>query len=180
MVSPTHKVSNDGGFFRGWRFSDLFHWGRQPEPEADKSKVAEELRQSYPDDAAEIMGFMTNVLRRREVIVERLKKHPELNDHGFFMVLCLMYMETYRGVGYTAGKLIQIIELFATAEISPGTAARKLQKANEIELFVTDKDARDNRRQRYYLNPEMIKIFSEMFGGMIDDVRGESSIATRD
>lgn len=180
MNNPTKKGRSDGGFFRGWRFSDLFHWGRQPEPEPDKSKVAEELRKSYPDDAAEIIGFMTNVLRRREVIVERLKTHPELNDHGFFMVLCLMYMETYRGVGYTAGKLIQIIELFATAEISPGTAARKLQKANEIELFVTDKDAKDNRRQRYYLHPEMIVTFSEMFGGMIDDVRSPSSSATNE
>jgi hypothetical protein len=159
------------GILEGWRFKDLFQWSRRPDEGSGVSDLASKLRSHYPSDAEDIIKFMTSVLERREAIVERLKKHPELNDHGFFMVLCLMYIATYRGIGYSSGRLVHFIELFATSNISIGTAARKLQKANDVELFVTDRDALDSRKQRYFLHEDMIRIFSDTFGGMIDDVR---------
>lgn len=158
----------DRGFFKNWRFASWFSWRQSEEP--GRTRLSDELKGYYPDNAVTIIKFMTNVLRRRQDIVEKLKKHPELNDHGFFMVICLMYMDTYKGIGYTSSRLVNIIELFSTSEISTGTAARRLQKANDVAVFVAETDAKDSRKQRYYLSPEMIRLCSEAFGGMIEDV----------
>lgn len=154
-----------------WRFSRFFGWRSSPaKEEANLTELSAELQKLYPANAPDIMEFLTNVLRRRQPIVERLSKFPELNEHGFFMVICKMYMDTYQGVGYTNNAITRLIETFATADISHGTAARKLQKANEVEVFVTDRDKNDSRKQRYYLHPEMIRMCTEAFGGMIEDV----------
>lgn len=171
MNGPEKTNSAENSSRRTWRFADFFRFGRQPDEQLKPSPLVDDLKSNYPDNAKEIISFMTNVIRRRESIVERLKKYPELNDHGFFMVMCLMYLDTYKGIGHTSSRLTHLIEIFSTSEISIGTAARKLQKANEVSVFISDRDAIDSRKQRYYLHPEMITIFSETFGGMIDDVK---------
>lgn len=141
----------------------------------EKSKLANDLRSSYPSNAPEIIGFLAKVLRRRQKIVERLVKYPELNDHGFFMVICKLYRDTYLGIGHSNHRVSQIIEIFSTSEISRATAARILQKANEVHVFISENDPQDKRRQLYYLHPEMIEICSEAFGGMISDVTAGSA-----
>ena len=157
-----------------WRFGSLFRQSVRPGDGATHTPLQKELRSLYPHNADEITTFLTNVLKRRQSIVERLSKHPELNDHGFFMVICKMYIDSYHGIGHTNSRITHLIELFASSEISRGTAARKLRKANELNVFVTESDSQDSRKQRYYLHPEMIELCSEAFGGMIEDIRSET------
>jgi hypothetical protein len=164
-----------------WRFAKFFSWWRSPvEDETNLTRLSTELQKLYPENAPQIMEFLANILRRRQPIVERLRKHPELNDHGFFMVICKLYMDTYHGVGYTNSAITRLIETFATADISHGTAARKLQKAYEVGVFEKDSDKDDSRKQRYYLHPDMIRMCTEAFGGMIDDVLASSAASQKD
>lgn len=158
---------------RRWRFFDFFRRPSEAEKrEVASSKLQAKLKHTYPENTGEILDFLAKTLRRRQRIVERLSMHPELNSHGFFMVICKVYRDTYHGMGLTNERLAQLIQVFSTPEISRTTAARILQKANEAEVFVSESDAKDKRRQRYYLHPDMISICSDVFGGMLSDARG--------
>lgn len=154
----------------GWgRFAGFFRKRITEEEQETAARLdrPDELSQPYPDDADEIIEFLVCALRRRQAIVEKLSKYPELNDHGFFMVICKLYRDTYHGIGLTNNRITALIEAFSTARITRATAARKLQKANEVGLFVS---RRDGKFTRYFLHPEMIKICTEAFGGMMKDV----------
>jgi hypothetical protein len=153
-----------------WKsFADLFtRRFRAKSEDVEASNLAPTLKLKYPKTANQIIEFISVVLREREAIVDRLQKYPDLNDHGFFMVICLMYIHTYKGIGYTRSALLSHIMNFSTTPITMDTAAKKLQRANEVDVFVYDKDRKDGRQQRYYLHPEMIDICSSMFEKMLN------------
>ncbi len=172
MANKGHEEGSSRGFFGGWSFWELFSGKVTDEDEKAEaaSKLGDELRSHYPENAPEIIDFLARVLRRRQGIVDRLKEYPELNDHGFFMVICKLYRDTYLGIGHSSNRISHLIEIFSTARISRATAVRTLQKANEVKVFMSKSDPRDKRKQLYFLHPEMIELCSEAFGGMIDDV----------
>lgn len=170
--SSPPKTPGETGLFSGWRFGNLFSRGISDDEKkaAVTSDALSELQGIYPDNAQEIIDFLAKILRRRQPIVEHLSKYPELNDHGFFMIICKMYRDTYHGIGQTNDRITHLIAMFSTTDISRATAARTLQKANEVNVFVTYRDKKDRRKQRYYLHAEMIQLCSDAFGGMIEDV----------
>jgi len=155
-----------------WRFAHLFRRNVSDEEQesASPSDAHLDLIKDYPDNALEIIDFLAQVLRRRQPIVEHLEKYPELNDHGFFMVICKLYRDTYHGVGHTNDRITGLIAMFSTTDISRATAARILKKANTAEVFTSIRDSGDKRKQRYYLHSKMIRLCSESFGGMFEDV----------
>jgi hypothetical protein len=66
--------------------------------------------------------------------------------------------------------MTRMIAKFAVSDISHGTAARKLQKAIEAGVFISERDQTDNRKQRYYLHPEMIVVCSGAFESLMRSV----------
>jgi hypothetical protein len=167
MTDAAFDVDNYGG----WSFSDLFRIRRaESEIISVKKELSSDLIEAYPENAFEIIEFIGNALRRRQPIVEYLKDFPELNNHGFFMVMCKMYRDTYHGIGHTHDRTANLIIMFSSADISHSTASRTLQKAVAANVFTTRKDDKDKRKLRYYLHGNMIKLLSHAFGGMIDDI----------
>ncbi|MEO9517480.1 MAG: hypothetical protein ABJH45_21735 [Paracoccaceae bacterium] len=144
------------------------------EETAEDSELKDRLRDEYPEDVDEIVQFLVNSLSRRQAIVEKLGKHPDLNDHGFFLVICKMYIDTYKGHGYPGSRLAQLIERCSRKAISRPTVMRKIEKAKTANVFEWETSDVDGRSVRYYLHRDFIKICSEMFGGMIQDVRAPS------
>ncbi|MEM8539411.1 MAG: hypothetical protein AAGF25_00515 [Pseudomonadota bacterium] len=154
-----------------WRFTDLFKRGATDAEKKDAAvDLVADLKAVYPKEALVIIDFLGNVLRRRQPIVEYLNRYPELNDHGFFMVICKMYRDTYHGIGHTNDRVTNLIAMFSTSDVSRATAARTLQKATKAKVLVARRDEKDRRKQRYYLHEDMIALCSNAFGGMIDDV----------
>lgn len=169
VMAPESSMEFDHS--RRWRFADLFRRGASDAEKKDAtSDLVADLKDVYPPDALEIIDFLGNVLRRRQPIVEYLSQYPELNDHGFFMVICKMYRDTYHGIGHTNDRVTNLIAMFSTSDISRATAARTLQKATKAKVLVARQDKKDRRKQRYYLHRDMIAICSEAFGGMVHDV----------
>ena len=166
---------------KSWRFANLFT--RQVSVEEQGSAVEtddlSDLQAAYPDNALEIIDFLATALRHRQPIVKYLSDYPDLNDHGFFMVICKLYRDTYRGIGHTPDSMINLIKMFSTTKISGSTATRVLQNGNKAKVFERIRDKEDARNKRYYLRREMIDLCSEAFGSMIEDVvRNRSDAAS--
>lgn len=140
-----------------------------------EARPASDLQNTYPENAAEIADFLKKVLVRRQPIVERLSQHPELNDHGFFLLICKMYRDTFRGVGLTKTRLLNLMVTFSRHQIAHSTAEKKIKKASDVGVFDRRPDAKDARRTLYFLNKEMIAVCSEAFSGMLEDARVKPS-----
>lgn len=156
-----------------WRYHHDFKEERPHQTEKERREEMRELHEAYPPNTGEVIAFLRNILQRRQAIVDYLSNYPELNDHGFFMVICKVYMDTYRGVGHTNDRITQLIQVFSTSDISRATAARTLHKATKAGVFTINRDPNDRRKQRYYLHKDMITLCSDAFAGMLEDAKGE-------
>ena len=91
-----------------WQFAKFFRRHHAPDERKTVDNTVLDLVSLYPNNAQHVITFVPSLLKAQQPIFDYIEGYPDLTDHGFFLVICKVYFDTYHRIGHTSSELTRV------------------------------------------------------------------------